>query len=167
MDEAREQMRKAGAYFGTVLRENGRPEDKVIACRVNGVTIVIAEEPDGGPLERWTNEHYRHVTVEHPPAEGMPSPAAPAPAEQKVVLIPRYHVPSSQVYPGSRGGHEGNVHLHVLHDVKLKRRVRTSGQCLCSKKKGSNERSPEVTETKMCPECVKVAADNGIEWSLT
>ena len=58
-------------------------------------------------------------------------------------LTPRYHVPSSQTWAGSGGRAQGNVHLHVLKDMTLGRRVRKQGECLCSKKHGTYEREPE------------------------
>lgn len=79
------------------------------------------------------------------------------------VVVERYHIPKSQLYEGSRGGHRGNVHLHVLEDVKLGRLVRKSGECLCSKKHGSYEREPDDNETR-CPSCDRIAKKNGIEW---
>lgn len=81
-------------------------------------------------------------------------------------LIPLYHVPGSQVWEGSRGRAAGNVHLHVTSDMQLGRRTRQKGECLCSKKHGSYERPPTGEKT-MCAECVKVADDNGLSWTLT
>lgn len=64
-EEAREQVLKAGRYFSRVLREH---EAKYIAARVNGCTVVIVRERDGGPFERFAeNEGFN---VEKPQARG-------------------------------------------------------------------------------------------------
>lgn len=79
----------------------------------------------------------------------------------------RYHVPGSQVWQGSRGAQRGNIHLHVLEDVKLGRMTRTRGQCLCPKKGGSYERpvdGDDRTRTFRCPKCETVAERFGIPW---
>lgn len=176
--EAQDKLLKSAPYFGTVLRKSSK---SFLACNVAGTTMVVAVGKDGEMLEQMLVSgdifEYDDIEIHHPPTEqqptsepepiSTPSPQASEGVEKPVVLIPRYHVPGSQVWAGSGGKAEGNVHLHVLHDVTLGRRVRKSGQCLCSKKKGSYERAPEPTETKMCAECVKVADANGISWSLT
>lgn len=154
VQEAEEQVCKAGAYFGEVLERNERT---FIAVNVDGTTIVVARGIDGKKLERAIKRDGLFgpdVTVNKAPKQ------KPAPEPVNVTLIPRYHAPSDE-YPNSKG----SVHLHVLHDVTLGRRVRKSGECLCGKKRGSRERSPDG-ETNMCAECVKVATDHGIAWSL-
>lgn len=87
-----------------------------------------------------------------------------------VDVVERYHVPGSQTWPGSRGGAQGNVHLHVVEDVKLGRLVRRAGECLCAKKHGSYERPVDDGERELvfrCPGCSDVAAWNGIAWPST
>lgn len=69
---------------------------------------------------------------------------------------PRYHVPRSQVWGGSRGGQSGHVHLHVTESVTLGRISRMKGQALCGKR-GWYERPPQVGET-VCPRCKEIAA---------
>src|SRR3954464_15495303 len=79
----------------------------------------------------------------------------------------RYHVPGSQVWAGSRGAQRGNIHLHVLEDVKLGRIKRLAGQCLCPKKGGSYERAVDDDDrerTFRCPKCATVAERFGIPW---
>lgn len=80
-------------------------------------------------------------------------------------VVERYHVPNSQVWPGSRGAAHGNVHLHVLQPTTLGRMKRKAGECLCRKKRGNYERPPEVDElAARCPGCEAVALRYGIEW---
>lgn len=89
----------------------------------------------------------------------------------------RYHVPYSQVHPGSRGGQRGKLHLHVrrvepdrpgveLTAVKGRRTKITRGpsDSLCAHK-GWYERPPETDEDfERCPECVRLAERYGVEW---
>lgn len=183
-----EQMRKAAGFFGRVLAHHKMGK---LAARVDDVAILVVrgEESivwlerlltDDGDGEQepflplgfsFDREHSEsidsHDSIDSHEGLGSQtsSPESQTDDEPPVALEPRYHVPGSQVYPGSRGAAVGNVHLHVSADVKLGRRSRKAGECLCSKKHGSFERKPEG-ETKMCDECVKVAADNGLTWSL-
>lgn len=174
IEEAQQQAIKAGAYFAKVLKWNTR---SYLATRVNGVTVVIAMDMAGEILESALTEGklLGNDTVIHRPPEPRDEPETDPPAGKPAdadsgssdgsVLECRYHIPPSQVYPGSRGGHAGNVHLHVTEAMVLGRRKREKGECLCSKKNGNMERTPEG-ETKMCGECVTVAAANGLTWSL-
>jgi hypothetical protein len=171
-----EQMRKAAAFFGNVLEHHRMGK---LAASVNGVAIVVARGKAVDALmvlltEAREGEPFLPVGFSFD-QEPKPEPSGNDPEEpgesgdepqHAGPLIPRYHVPGSQVYPGSRGGQVGNVHLHVTADMTLGRRKRKKGECLCSKRNGSDERPPQG-ETKMCEECVKVAADNGLAWSLT
>ncbi len=71
---------------------------------------------------------------------------------------PRYHVPRSQVWEGSRGRQSGNVHLHALEPVTLGRIHREPGRSLCGRD-GWYEREPYPTETHdICPRCAEIAA---------
>jgi hypothetical protein len=193
VEEANVQAVKAARYFGTVLARHSRT---VIAVEIDGVTIVVAREPDGGKLaaavegaagifgpdykvNRLTRtqaetvvppEPNRGVTMSAAPDEpvdagagrdeNLVAPAAPGEPVQVVVLVPMYHVP-----PPEHNQKPGHVHLHVLNDAKLGRRFRKSGESICWKKKGSNQRLPDG-ETTMCKECVRVAAQNNLEWKL-
>lgn len=184
IEEARAQAIRAGGYFSKVL---GREGEDFLAARVGGVAIVVAVGSWADVLERAVKEHFGpKVVFQQPPPDGVggggaglaattPPPSAdpvqpPDPVAEvlasEIKLIARYHVPKSQVYPGSRGAAKGHVHLHVLEPMKLKRIVRNTGECLCSKKHGSDERAPDSADTTMCPACVKVAEANGLAWAL-
>jgi hypothetical protein len=95
------------------------------------------------------------------------------------VWLARYHVPWSQVHPGSGGGQSGGVHLHfpldqndrdrVVEIVALtgrRTRIRRSGaQALCLAR-GWYERPPhpgELVEVR-CARCVEMAERYGVEW---
>lgn len=151
IDEAREQAIKAAKYFARVLTREGSMET-YLAANVGGVTIVVAIRDSGEKLEdalvngRLLGEGTR-----------INKPAG----QKNVILIPRMHAP-----PPEFANRPGNIHLHVLSGVQLDRRERKSGEALCSKKHGSNERAPEPGETAMCPECVKVAEEFNLDWSL-
>lgn len=154
--EAEEQAVKAGVYFGEVLERHG---EGFIAVRVGDATIVVAVGLHARRLERALTKKQalgKGVAVTIP---RVPLPK-PAPAALDVRLVPMYHAPSDE-YPNSRG----SVHLHVGADVTVGRRVRKAGECLCTKKRGSRQRLPQG-ETNMCGECVKVAAEHGILWTL-
>lgn len=164
--EAEDKILKSAPYFGSVLRKAGR-SNGFLACNVNGTTMVVAVGTSGETLERMLLardifEPEDEVVIHRPPAVRAVPDMHEVHEEKPVVLIPRYHAPG-----GEFANKPGNVHLHVLHDATLGRRKRKSGECLCSKKKGSHERSPEPGETTVCTECMKVAKDNAIEWSLT
>ena len=149
--EAQDQARKAGKYFGRVLSEHG---SGFLACEVDGTTLVVAIGEKGERLQRAVEKEklLGEATIQHDPGEvTVPVPTG--------VLIPRYHEPT-----GEFAGRTGHVHLHVLDDVKLGRRVRQSGECLCGKKRGQNERDPEG-HTEMCGECVRVAEEHGLTWA--
>ena len=102
-------------------------------------------------------------------APGPQSPGVPAGWQE------RYHVPWSQVHPGSRGGQTGHVHLHRQYGaVKITlttvagRRVRITRrehQALCLAR-GWYERDPEGTERteSACPRCTILAARYGVDW---
>jgi hypothetical protein len=142
--EAEEQLRKAARYFSTVLVNHRK---QFLACNVNGVTMVVAVEPISEKLRQAiVEEHLLGVeaTIHEPP----------------VVLIPRYHEPT-----GEFAGRQGHNHLHVLDDVKLGRRARKSGECLCGKKRGNSEQPPEES-AEMCGECTRVAEEHGLTFTL-
>lgn len=88
------------------------------------------------------------------------------------VWEPRYHVPRSQVWEGSRGASVG--HVHVAHTARSAVRlvavtgragaiVRQPGVPLCGKPPGWYERPPAGDETR-CPKCVSFARRYGIAW---
>jgi hypothetical protein len=141
--EAEDQLRKAARYFAAVLASHRK---QFLACKVDGVTMVVAIEPDAERLRRALVEDHllgTNAEIHEPP----------------VVLIARYHEPS-----GEFAGRQGHVHLHVLDDATIGRRTRKSGECLCGKKRGKNERTPEGN-ADMCGECVRVAEANGLTWA--
>jgi hypothetical protein len=142
--EAEDQLRKAARYFATVLATNRR---QFLACRVNGVTMVVAIDP--------ASEKLAHALVE----ENLLGTGAMI-HEPPVVLVPRYHEPT-----GEFAGRQGHNHLHVLDAAKLGRRARKSGECLCSKKRGSSEKPPEES-AEMCGECARVAEEHGLTFTL-
>jgi hypothetical protein len=87
----------------------------------------------------------------------------------------RYHVPYSQVHPGSRGGQDGAVHLHYAGEAPVALHapnargvlVRTRGQALCRPaRRGWYEREPDAAELARlrCAECAARAARYGVEW---
>jgi hypothetical protein len=87
------------------------------------------------------------------------------------VLEVRYHVPRSQVWPGSRGGQRGYVHLQVLRGPHTftaangSRLKRGGGVALCGKMQGWWERAPERDETEhRCPRCVDLSERYGVSW---
>ena len=189
LDEMREQAVKAARYFAIGMEGFER---SYIAVKAQDTVIVVARGPSAEKLARVIDEgRLGEVTAGVEDATGAvhltgpkvsggdPAEVLPAvsraetqsglndpggsptsPPERAVVLIPQMHESSDPQFKG-----KGKIHLHVLHDAKLGRRERRSGEALCSKKHGSNERTPEDHETEMCGECVKVAADNGIAWS--
>jgi hypothetical protein len=142
--EASDVALQAASYFGKVL---GKNEATFIAAKVDGIVFVVASGVSAGKLERALVKDalLGADTVIHMP---------------QILLDPRYHAPSD-AYPNSKG----SVHLHVQRDVTLGRRVRKKGECLCQKKRGSKEQPPDG-KTNMCGECVKVAAEHEIAWSL-
>jgi hypothetical protein len=105
------------------------------------------------------------------------------------VWLARYHVPWSQVHPGSGGGQRGAVHLHRVIDndetrlavedwavtelvaltgrqTRIKRR---GGDALCrggNAGRGWYERPPHVGELadERCPRCAEMAERYGVEW---
>jgi hypothetical protein len=181
--EAREQATKAARYFERVLDEHGQD---FIVVRSNDTLLVVASKDAREKLQTFiTDGGIGKVTAgvedvnatgsndklsEGDPVEVRPSDSraesqaalngpggSPTSPSEPVLLIARYHEPQD------RG--TGNVHLHALKDMKLGRRERKLGECLCSKKHGSKEIDPEG-KTKMCEECVKVAAQNDLAWTL-
>lgn len=81
-------------------------------------------------------------------------------------VVERYHVPSSQVWEGSRGAARGHVHLHVTEDLTLGRIVRRAGECLCAKRHGTYERPLDADEREnefRCERCFAVAARHDLE----
>lgn len=74
------------------------------------------------------------------------------------MLEPRYHVPRSQVWQGSRGRQAGNTHLHTLEPLELGRIRRRAGQALCGRA-GWYERPPEGEHehASVCPRCAELA----------
>lgn len=158
LEEVREQARKAGVYFGKTLVEHNCT---VIAVETSGVVIVVAIDQAGQRLERLVKEQKLNTPGAKKKHRVQHDIDPPPPVEQEVILIPRYHEPS-----GEFAKKKAHVHLHVLNDAKLGRRVRKSGECLCGKKHGSKERTPQPGETTMCAECMKVATENGLTWTL-
>lgn len=147
--EAEEQACKTAAYFARVLREH---EQQFLACRVDGASIVVAIGDLGAALERVIveGELFGKGAVMRGPK------LAPV-----AVLIALYHAPSEEF-----ANKPGNIHLHVLNDAVLGRRVRKSGECLCSKKRGSKQQSVPPGAFKVCVECERVAAEFGLGWTL-
>lgn len=84
----------------------------------------------------------------------------------------RYHVPRSQVWPGSGGRQQGRVHLHVpmsegVGDIALVvvgRISRRPGQALCGRR-GWYERPSDTdlerSDAALCPRCVEIASRAG------
>lgn len=190
-----DQAVKAGLFFGEELRDRRSnrlavlvPNDDplqvtlfVVATGKSAVELKRALDaggfalPDGISAPRPPHiERAQGVeppSVQEPPArtdtdqvERRDEPVSASAAS--FPLVPRYHVPQSQVWEGSAGRAHGNVHLHVTEDRKVGRRVRKKGECLCSKKHGSMERPPEALELErwQCTECFEVAAANDLTW---
>lgn len=83
-----------------------------------------------------------------------------------MIVVERYHVPSSQTWPGSRGAAAGNVHLHVTEAVTLGRISRAAGECLCSKRRATYARPLDAGErdtVTRCERCYAVAETHGLE----
>lgn len=87
-----------------------------------------------------------------------PLPMTPEPAPNRAV----YHVPRSQVYPGSRGGQRGKVHLHLGKPFFSARLARNTGHSVCGRI-GWYERPAEPGEER-CQRCVDMAERYGILW---
>lgn len=68
----------------------------------------------------------------------------------RLVYEAMYHVPWSQVWPGSGGRQAGKVHVHVTEPFVLGRISRERGDSLCGKR-GWYERPAEGES--MCPRC--------------
>jgi hypothetical protein len=87
-----------------------------------------------------------------------------AAAYDDALFEPRYHVPRSQVWAGSRGQQSGHTHLHVKADFDLGRIHRRQGQALCGKR-GWYERPPEFASERepeaLCPRCREIAGRAG------
>lgn len=87
----------------------------------------------------------------------------------------RYHVPRSQVWPGSRGAQAGKVHLHVIGPPRLLTTdasgegrystiTRGTGMALC-RRRGWYERPLESGESvEVCPRCVDIAERYRVSW---
>jgi hypothetical protein len=174
LDEITDQVRKASRYFGRALAEQDRG---FFAAQVDGVVLVVARNTSAEMLAEAIEQRAALgpgavVNRDKPTPTPTPTPEpepTPEPRGRElqprdlVTLIPMYHRP-----PPEHASKRGNVHLHTLNDAKLGRRERFSGECLCSKKHGSGEESvsDETRNFTMCEECVRVARENGVEWSL-
>jgi hypothetical protein len=181
LDEMREQAVKAARYFGRGMEGFDRT---FLSVRSGEVVIVVARGSSAEKLAKFVEKGglgkvAAGVEDVQPPAEpaqpqtesserassasASSGTTGPAPGSDpaKPVLIAVYHAPKEEF---ARKG--GNIHLHVLSDAKLGRRERKTGECLCQKKRGSKERVPQPGQTRMCAECVKVAEDNGLAWTL-
>lgn len=173
LDEMRDKAEKMARYFETGMSGFGR---NFVAVHSGGTVLVIATGEAGERLREVIESDgigVATVGVEdvngsgsQTSSSGSQTETQPAPSESKsgssdVVLIPMYHEP-----PPERRNKPGHIHLHALNGVTLGRRVRASGECLCGKKRGSSETTDIPDGVTPCPECVKVAADNGIAWSL-
>jgi hypothetical protein len=181
LDEMREQAVKAGLYFARGMEGFDKT---FIALRARGTLVVIARDSSAEKLAEFVEKGglgkvAAGVEDVQPPAEpaqpqtesserassasASSGTTGPAPGSDpaKPVLIAVYHAPKEEF---ARKG--GNIHLHVLSDVKLGRRERKTGECLCQKKRGSKEQMPKPGQTRMCAECVKIAEQNGLEWTL-
>jgi hypothetical protein len=137
--------------------------ERVICAAASGHSTwmqeLLGSDGDGAgsqPAER--------PEVQRPPATD-PAPvgrSTPASFEE------RYHVPRSQVWEGSGGRQQGNVHLHVLGEMKTfkaasgRTLVRGDGRALCGKR-GWYEREPYDGERR-CPRCEDLAVRYGIQW---
>lgn len=73
---------------------------------------------------------------------------------RRAEVVPLYHVPSSQVWEGSRGRQSGRVHLHV------------NGRALCGVRSPWYPRDPLISDQR-CSRCEARAERNGIAWPLT
>ncbi len=67
----------------------------------------------------------------------------------------RYHVARSQVWEGSRGQQNGNVHLHARQNTVGGRVKRAKGEAICAKRRGWYEREPMSGEL-MCRDCERI-----------
>lgn len=84
----------------------------------------------------------------------------------------RYHVPRSQVWEGSRGGHTGIIHLHATESVTLTAKIgkcgtleRGGGRALCGRR-GWYERGIEHPSDLLvrCTHCLRMAKRYGVDW---
>lgn len=197
LDEMRGAAKRGARYFATGMSEFSktfiavRSADTMMVVATGASAEMLREFVEGGGIGEVTSGvedvdrvvHTQGGVAERqgaglqtqndggssPPAPSIPAPAAAVPASTETVVIP----PESVVIPlyheagEEYRGRGGNVHLHVLADVKLGRRERKTGECLCSKRKGTRQRTPEPNETKMCGECVKVAKEHELRWEMS
>lgn len=157
LEEMREQALRAARYFGTGLEKHKQGWTGVL---LDGVVFIAARGERADALVGVIEEEGlfgSDVHLDRPGGQQQETVIT----RPDVVLVPLYHAP-----PPEHATKTGHVHLHTLATVELGRRTRQSGECLCSKKHGSDERTVHG-ESDMCAECVKIAADNGIAWSLT
>lgn len=176
LTEMRDQMLKAGRYFRRGLDEQGK---KVIVVHLSdesgSLLVAVAAHDEAAHLAELIRDDGR-LRIEEVTFEGERRPVEPARTFEPgvetrlntgneldnitIVLTALYHEPGEKSY-----GKQGHVHLHlpVGRDFKIGRRARRGGECLCAKKRGSRERPPTADETTMCPECVEVAAREGLE----
>ena len=100
--------------------------------------------------------------------DGPARSGATSPAEFQAQVVARYHVPRSQVWPGSRGRQQGKVHLHVLRGpltftaANGRTISRGGGVALCGKV-GWYERPGEPHE-EHCPRCAELAERYRVPW---
>lgn len=170
-----------------------RAHQERIQCREWEIAVVGEKPaPCGWSWVQICLLHLAREAEPNPPAPELrpqervlPRPVtaeAPAPPEQPTSIVigpegdtwtPLYHVPRSQVWEGSGGGHEGHVHLTLQGNRLVKllavtgRRnllTRKSGSVLCGKPRGWYERTPRGGETR-CPRCAAFAERYGINWT--
>src|SRR4051794_14363427 len=118
LDEMRAQARKAALYFERGLEGFSR---EFISVRSGETVVVVARGAAGVKLARFVEEGGVGLVrggVENVAATPNGGTATPA----GVALIALYHEPKEEF--AKKGG---NIHLHVLADVKLGRRVRKTG----------------------------------------
>lgn len=196
LDEMREAAKRGVRYFATGMAGFSktfiavRTSDTMMVVATGASAEMLKEFVEGGGIGKVTAGVEDVDRVVHtqggvaegqgaglqtqndggssPPAPSIPAPAAAIPASTEIAPIPPETVVIALYHEAGEEyrGKGGNVHLHVLADVKLGRRERKTGECLCSKKKGTRERTPEPNETKMCGECVKVAKEHGLRWAM-
>lgn len=153
LPEAREQAIKAGRYFARVLEEQGAT---YLATEVAGVTLVVARDSAAEKLDQAIADGlFGAAGAIQRPTEAQEA-AVPESAGD---LKPLYHQP-----PAEFANRTGHIHLHVTRDLEIGRRKRSKGECLCSKRRGSDERPVPPEAHTFCPECVEVATRAGLSW---
>ena len=102
------------------------------------------------------SDHVARTAATSTPAPSALSDAFVFATIDAQLLEARYHVPRSQVYPGSRGRQHGHVHLHAKVPINVGRIHRQPGQALCGRLGWWERPLEELEIATPCPRCADV-----------